>query len=107
MHLRYKSVLFKAPNVILRVRFLNKYTLNNIIIQARFREHINNQGPMKHHSTKCRTPVTTENVEILASTSRGEGHLMTLEALYIQELELAINTRDEYRSRTLTIQIKL
>ena len=30
---------------------------------------------------------------------------MTLEALFIQELEPKINTKDEWRSRTLTIKI--
>ena len=74
-------------------------------LQACFREHIKNGGPVKTHITKCKTNITDGNVDILSSTSRGERYLMTLEALYIQELEPAINTKDEYRSRALTIKI--
>jgi hypothetical protein len=44
-------------------------------------------------------------VTILASTARGEDYLLTLEALWIRELELAINTKDEYRGRTLKIML--
>ena len=36
---------------------------------------------------------------------RGGVHLLALEALYIHELEPKINTKDEWWSRTLTIQI--
>jgi len=32
-------------------------------------------------------------------------HLMTLEALYIKSIKPSINTKDEYRSRALTIKI--
>ena len=74
-------------------------------LQTRFREHTRNPGPMKNHLYQCNTTITEEDVSILSSTSRGEGYLLTLEALYIQELEPEINTKDEYRSRTLTIKI--
>ena len=44
---------------------------------------------------KCNTSVTEEHIDILASTSKGEVHLLTLETLsiYILELEPEINTK--------------
>ena len=33
--------------------------------------------------------------------------LLTLEAPYIQELKPRLNTKEEYRSRTLTLKLKL
>ena len=74
-------------------------------LQSRFREHINNSGPVKHHLTKCDAKLSEENVSILGSTNKGEMHLLTLEALWIRELQPTINTKDEYRSRTLTIKL--
>ena len=74
-------------------------------LQTRFREHLNNTGPVKNHLLKCNTKITEDDIEILTSTSRGENYLLTLEALVIRELMPGINTKDEYRSRTLTIKI--
>ena len=74
-------------------------------LQTRIREHTKNQGPVKTHLHQCKTTITEEHIDILSSTSRGESHLLTLEALYIQELDPKINTKDEYRSRTLTMRI--
>ena len=74
-------------------------------LQTRFKEHSKNAGPVKTHLNRCSTTIAEEDIDILASTSRGEGYLLTLEALYIQELEPEINTKDEWRSRTLTIKI--
>ena len=45
-----------------------------------------------------------EEVEILATTSREEWYRLTLEALFIEELKPSLNTKDEYRSRALTIK---
>ena len=64
-----------------------------------------NQGSVKTHLHQCNTTITEEHIDVLSSTSRWESHLLTLEALYIQELYPKINTKDEYRSRTLTIRI--
>ena len=61
-------------------------------LQTRFREHTRNPGPVKTHLSKCNTTVTEEHIDILASTSRGEGYLLTPGALFIQELEPKINT---------------
>ena len=74
-------------------------------LQSRFREHLNDQGPMKSHLSQCHVTMKEEDVEILQSTSRGDVYLLTLEALHIQELKPSINTKDEYRSRTLTIKL--
>ena len=49
--------------------------------------------------------VSEDDVDILQQTSRGESHLLTFEALHIEELKPEINTKDEYRSRTLTIKL--
>ena len=74
-------------------------------LQSRFKEHIQNQGPMKQHLERCNTTLSEDDVEILQQTSRGESHLLTLEALHIQELKPEINTKDECRSRTLMIKL--
>ena len=73
-------------------------------LEARFREHIKNAMPAKRHLRNCRTSATPDNVELVESTSRGEIFLETLEVLWIKELEPSINTRDEYKRRTLTIK---
>ena len=60
---------------------------------------------MKTHLKKCDITISEANVDILASTSRGESHLLTLEALWQRELKPEINTKDEYRSRELMIKL--
>ena len=60
---------------------------------------------MKKHLQECDTTLTDEHVEILQMTSRGEEFLLTLEALHIREQKPTINTKDEYRSRELTIKL--
>ena len=72
---------------------------------TRIREHRTTTGPVKKHLTECSAQLTDDDIEILKSTSRGEAHLLTLEALWINELKPGINTKEEYRSRTLTIKI--
>ena len=46
-----------------------------------------------------------DQVEKLGSTSRGEQFLLTLEALWIKELSPSINTKEEWKSRELTIKL--
>ena len=60
---------------------------------------------MKKHLAKCNTTLTPKEVEILQQSARGEGFLLTLEALHIRERKPTINTKDEYRSRELTIKL--
>ena len=45
-----------------------------------------------------------ENVNIIASTLKSITYLMTLEALFINDIKPSLNTKDEYRSRALVIK---
>ena len=75
-------------------------------LQVRFKEHLKN-GPVKAHLEKCVGGFELENVDILGSTSRGEMHLLTLEALWIREVKPYLNTQDTMRSRDLKLTIKI
>ena len=46
-------------------------------------------------------------VGILGPTSRGEMHLLTLEALWMRELKPVLNAQDTMKSRHLKLTIKL
>ena len=74
-------------------------------LQSRFREHLNRKGPVKDHAVDCDTDLSYSDVDILGSTSRGEFYLLTLEALWIRDIKPCINTKEEFRSRELTIKI--
>ena len=74
-------------------------------LQSRFKENVNNQGPVRNHLKICNTKTTDEDIKILTSTQRGEEYLLTLEALWIDELNPSLNTKDEYRRRSLTIKL--
>ena len=74
-------------------------------LQTRFQEHIKRQGPVKVHMSQCSATLGKSDVNIVHQTSRGEAFLLTLEALWIRELKPEINTKDEYRSRELTIKL--
>ena len=63
------------------------------------------QGLCKKHFAQCDIPLTNECVDILTSTTKSEDHLLTLEALYIKELQPSLNTKDEYRQRILKISL--
>ena len=52
----------------------------------------------------CQHKLTMEDVAILASKSKSADHLMTLEALFIEQLHPKLNTKDEYKSRSLFIK---
>ena len=72
---------------------------------TRFKEHLNKKQPVGKHLQECKQTVRLEDTEILASSSRGEDYLFTLEALWIREIGPTINTRDEYRRKELTIKL--
>ena len=74
-------------------------------LQTRTKEHIQKAGPMKTHLAECAATLSDEDVEILQTSSRGEAYLLTLEALHQKERKPAINTKEEYRSRELTIKL--
>ena len=73
-------------------------------LKTRVNEHQAPSKPVKKHFQECGSSFNVESTEILAATSRGSRFLETLEALFIEELQPSINTKDEYRSRTLTIK---
>ena len=58
-----------------------------------------------HEIVQVHHTITDDDFEILASTARGLDYLETLEALYIRQYNPQINTKDEYRSRELTIKL--
>ena len=74
-------------------------------LQTRFREHLGRNGIIRKHVEQCNypSPITDENVSILAKSNISY-KLLTLEALFIHQMKPIINTKDEYRSRTLTLK---
>ena len=74
-------------------------------ISVRFSEHTNPSKPVRQHFDDCNESLSFENMDILKTSSKGESHLLTLEALFIEERKPSINTKDEYRSRALTIRL--
>ena len=77
-------------------------------IQRRVREHLGNKGIMKTHFETCNVNQLSikDNsfVSILDKTNR-ISKLLTLEALYINQIKPVLNTKDEYKSRTLTLKL--
>ena len=58
--------------------------------------------PIKTHFENCHiTP--NHDISILGRMDNGEYHLLTLEAFLFKEIAPLLNTKDEYRSRTLLI----
>ena len=76
-------------------------------LQSRVQEHLRRKGPVKTHLEKCVDGISEDSVEILGSTTKGEVHLLTLEALWIREIKPFLNTQDTMRSRDLKLTIKL
>ena len=75
-------------------------------LKTRFAEHRTRKaGPVRKHFEECEETLTDEHVSILSASARGEQHLLTLEALFIRELKPTINTKDEWRSKELTIKL--
>ena len=73
-------------------------------LQRRFSEHLTRKGPIKTHMSECHNTMEQGNVQIIGSANRGEKQLLTLEALFQNELRPTLNTKDEYKSRTLTLK---
>ena len=72
-----------------------------------FREHVRPSSTVGKHAENCQVlSLSIDNdCKIMAASTRGEGYILTLEALWIYELNPKLNTEDEYRSRTLTIKL--
>ena len=73
-------------------------------LQRRFREHIGNKGPMKSHFESCQINSPSNDIIKILDRSSSLPRLLTLEALYIKQHKPKLNTKDEYRSRTLTLK---
>ena len=71
---------------------------------CRIREHKRRSSPVGNHFAACNTELTMNNVNIVASSLKSSTHLMTLEALLINDIKPSLNTKDEYRSRALVIK---
>ena len=77
----------------------------NQYIDMRFKQHKKPSQPVGKHLRRCNAlaDITLNDVEFLAASTRGDQYLMTLEALWQREERPKINTKDEYKSRELTI----
>ena len=74
------------------------------IIITRIKGHRTKKTPVTTHMTSCQNSISMEGVTILAASSRSTNHLMTLEALFIDQLRPQLNTKDEYKSGTLVVK---
>ena len=72
---------------------------------TRFKEHKRSGTPVESHFKACNSSLTMDDVKIIAMSSKCNFKLMTLEALFIKDIKPSINTKDEFRSRALTIKI--
>ena len=75
--------------------------------RTRFGEHKTvRSGPVRKHFETCaRRKAEPTDMTILHKTTKSIAFLETLEALFIRELKPTLNTRDEWRSRELTILV--
>jgi hypothetical protein len=73
--------------------------------RTRMGEHRTKKNqPIRSHFEACvRKLATIHDMKIIHRTTRNMEFLETLEALYIREIGPTLNTKDEYRSRELTI----
>jgi hypothetical protein len=72
---------------------------------ARFSEHGNVNAPVGRHFMQCIScKPHWDDIQVLQTTPRTVDYLLALEALYINEQKPTLNTRDEYRSRGLTLR---
>ena len=74
---------------------------------TRIKEHGRKNAPVSIHMRSCQHTLTIDDVTILKACSHSTRHLMTLEALFINQLKPQLNTKDEYRSRTLVVKFYL
>jgi len=72
-------------------------------LQQRFREHIGSKGILRKHFEECDIDPSENLVKIIGKSKFSE-KLLTLEALFIEEIKPELNTKDEYRSRTLKLK---
>ena len=70
---------------------------------SRFKEH-RRSGPVAQHWKDCARELTMDDVSILCTNAKSSYQLLTLEALFINELKPTLNTKDEYKSKSLVIK---
>ena len=68
------------------------------------REHKRFSTPVESHFRACGTMVAMDAVEIIGACNKSVFKLITLEELFIRSIKPSLNTKDEYKSRTLTIK---
>ena len=73
-------------------------------LQRRFREHLGSNGLMRKHFETCEVQTPSSDCVRIFAKARTYVRLLTLEALWINKLKPKLNTKDEYRSRTLTLK---
>ena len=72
----------------------------------RTREHLGNRGIMRAHLDVCGVKDLNEMEDIsILGHSNILYKLMTIEALFINQLKPSLNQKDEYKSRTLTLKL--
>ena len=77
-------------------------------LQRRVREHLGSRGTMKIHFEQCSVdPLTIceDDIVTVLDQCNSISKLLSLEALYINQIKPALNTKDEFRSRTLTLKV--
>ena len=72
---------------------------------TRFAEHQKPSAAVRRHMDECNFSCTIDNVDILASATRGEQQRLTIEALFIEERRPKLNTHEDFRNKTLTIKL--
>ena len=71
---------------------------------TRMKEH-RSSGPVGSHFKRYGCELSIDGVAIVCNTSKSIYHLMTLEVLIIEQFKPILNTKDEYRCRTLVIKV--
>ena len=75
----------------------------------RLREHLRSRGVMRAHLESCdycnQIDVDENSVISILGKSSSLAKLLTLEALFIEENKPSLNSKDEFRSRTLTLKL--
>ena len=79
------------------------------LLQQRLREHLGKSGTIRKHLEICQPTLqpTLENFEkqvTILAHSNSPSKLLTHEALLIKFFDPSLNTKDEFRSRTLTLK---
>ena len=99
-HMFQSNVVYKIQCPSCNASYVGQTTRQ---LQRRFREHIVNKGPVKIHFEKCQVVANSDLVQIIGRADCLP-RLLTLEALFIHQMKPEINTKDEYRSRALTLK---